>query len=97
MKTWKLAVLAFALLVTSAGSQEKKIDPKAPVISQELLAKYFKSQLALEQTQARLKTITQDLQQIIAQINTACGDKFQAQIGPDGDPACQPKPEPKAK
>lgn len=73
--------------------------PKLPTISPDLKAQFFKAQAQLLQAQAEseraakaVKDKTDAFQATIAELAKTCGDSFQPNLDPQGDPVCALKP-----
>ena len=87
-------IALFAFISLSCSGQE----PKKPEIPKDTAIEYFKAsaeqlqaQVALDQAQKLLDSRTQILQQIIAKITQACGDKFQPNKDQQGNLECVAK------
>lgn len=93
MRFWPLLLLSASLTAET---------PKPPAISDALKLKFFKSQSEAMAAQEAARQAAQTAQQkqaelksVVDEIQKACGDHFQPQIGKSGDPECAPKPEKK--
>jgi hypothetical protein len=89
---WLTAILVFGFCVGAALPQSKVEPPKIPDAT---IAKFWKAQSQLQQAQAASQAAQQAMQAVVAEIQKACGEKFQAQMSPAGDPVCVAKPEAK--
>lgn len=92
----KSALIA-ALLAFPMAAQPKPADVKPPVVSDGLKAQFFKAQSQLVQAQSMQQQRQESFQQVINQIQAACGGAFQVQLDSQGDPACAAKPVPPEK
>lgn len=90
-----LTLLAAGLLAGAASAQT----PKPPDIPATLSAKFFKAHS--ESTDAQLQVINAQRQvdakvqaerQVIAELQAACGEKFQPNMNQQGDVVCVAKP-----
>jgi len=107
------AILGMAALMLGASiyaqqppAPEKPKADVPPVLTGDQRAMYFKAHdnitsanAALQQAQQQIQQAQQEFQAVVAELNKACGDKYQPQLdqspGPKhGDPVCVLKPEP---
>jgi len=88
----KVLILGLALLSLSAAAQEKP----ASKITPEQRAMYWRANAELLAAQAQFNAAKAKLELIEAEMTKACGDQ-QLMTAPDGEPTCQPKPEPAKK
>jgi hypothetical protein len=65
-----------------------------PVISDAHQKQFFKAQLAITQAQQATQQAQGFFQATVADMAKDCGDKYQPQMGPQGDPVCVAVPQP---
>ena len=82
-----------AMLCVAAVAEEKKPEP-VPAITDAHRAQFFKAQLQVNQAQAAMTAAQQTMQAAVTDLPKDCGEKFQPQMDPAGDPVCVAKPEP---
>ena len=66
----------------------------APSIPASDRAEFFKRQVALLQAQQTMTAAQTEFQKAVEELQKDCGERFQPQVGPGGDPVCVPKVEP---
>ena len=82
-------------VAVQAASKPTVKETKPPTISLELTAKFFKIQARQLQAQVDVGNAngvlgqrSAELQGVVAEVNKACGDKFEPNVSPDGDLSC---------
>jgi len=66
----------------------------APVVSDAERALFFKAQSQMVQANTQAQSSQTHFQEVVAELQKTCGDKYTLQLNPNGDPECVAKPEP---
>lgn len=91
-----IRIATFFLIGLCAGAALPQAPaPAPPAISDALKAQFFKAQAQKIQADIAAQQKQQVFAQAVADLNKACGDGFEPQLNPAGDPACVAKPAPK--
>ncbi len=86
-----MRILLIVLISVSAFAEEAK----APVISPDLRAQYWRALYEMESTRKSFEAAQKVYEGKVTELMQACGPQFILQGDPkSGEPSCQPKPVP---
>lgn len=91
-----ITFLVIGLCVGAMLAQQPKT-AKPPAIPDALQARFWKAQTQLKNAQDAARSAEEQSQQVVKEIQAACGAEFQPQMNPQGDPVCVAKPAEKPK
>lgn len=90
-----LTALLFSVYAAVAQAPQEPAKPKTPpVLSDKVKADYYRAQMHIKQAQEMQQVAQAEFKTMGEEFAKACGDDYQPQIDPNGDPICGLKPSP---